>query len=31
MDLFDRASVTTSEDVPLAYRMRPLTLNDYVG
>ncbi len=31
MDLFDRSPVTSGEGVPLAYRMRPLTLDDYVG
>ncbi|NDL70669.1 replication-associated recombination protein A [Vreelandella alkaliphila] len=31
MDLFDRQPLTTGEDAPLAYRMRPLTLDDYVG
>jgi len=31
MDLFDRQRASPAEDAPLAYRMRPLTLNDYVG
>lgn len=31
MDLFDRQPTSPAEDAPLAYRMRPLTLDDYVG
>lgn len=31
MDLFDHQSVSPAADAPLAYRMRPLTLEDYVG
>ncbi|PCF93778.1 replication-associated recombination protein A [Vreelandella nigrificans] len=31
MDLFDRQGLPPADDSPLAYRMRPLTLNDYVG
>lgn len=31
MDLFDRQHASSIEDAPLAYRMRPRTLDDYVG
>ncbi|WP_249977072.1 replication-associated recombination protein A [Vreelandella olivaria] len=31
MDLFDRQHASPGEDAPLAYRMRPLTLDDYIG
>ncbi|MGP9499303.1 replication-associated recombination protein A [Halomonas sp. AOP43-D1-4] len=31
MDLFDFQRATPSDDAPLAYRMRPQTLDDYVG
>lgn len=31
MDLFDSQRSTPSDDAPLAYRMRPQTLDDYVG
>lgn len=31
MDLFDRQHASPAEDAPLAYRMRPLSLDDYVG
>lgn len=31
MDLFDRQHALPAEDAPLAYRMRPLTLSDYIG
>ena len=31
MDLFDSAQATPSDDAPLAFRMRPRQLDDYVG
>ena len=31
MDLFDSAHAAPSEDAPLAFRMRPRQLDDYVG
>lgn len=31
MDLFDSQRSTPSDDAPLAYRMRPQTLDDYIG
>lgn len=31
MDLFDRQHAFPAEDAPLAYRMRPQTLDDYIG
>lgn len=31
MDLFDSAQVTPADDAPLAFRMRPHQLDDYVG
>ncbi len=31
MDLFDSAEATPSDDAPLAFRMRPRQLDDYVG
>lgn len=31
MDLFDSAQATPADDAPLAFRMRPRQLDDYVG